>query len=294
MKSHMVSLLCLILSLPLLGCANVPPVEATPTPANAEPSPAARASLITVHSGRDSIEPYMHFSYSSTWMGDGFLEADGTPLQWELSELAGAGALPALTYAEDFSVTYAENVRFSQILLFSDETTRLDTLYDVNDLSTLDAGFYYAGIAIDVQGNHIAEADAYEHSGWVCAFILRVEKGLPDMPELRGCFDSGSMDIDGDGVIEDYTIGYGPTSGLFTYGIRACVNGEPKYYNLYNSDAYRTIRFEQAADGSVFLLTQEQSGGTKAFAVSVENGNIVLTGEDGVVEAYWGPQGAGK
>lgn len=289
MKKHLILLLCLTLA--LFGCADASSSKPVPAPTVAEPGGDTRHALITVHCGGKSIEPYMHFYYSEAWMDVGFLAADGTPIQWELSTLTEEGALPALDYAEDFSVTYAEDVSFSHILLFDEESTQLDSLYAVSDLSKLDPGLYYVGIAIDVRGRYIAEANTYEGYGWVCAFRLRVEKEAPDTPETLAPFDSGRMDIDGDGVIEDYTISYGPTSGLFTYQIRANVDGEPKYSNLYNSVAYRTIRFERATDGSVRLLTVDQAGGTKAFAVSIENGNIVLTGEDGVVEEYWGPQG---
>ena len=42
---------------------------------------AINKSPVTVTSNDETITPYPHFAYSSDWIGDGFLAADGTPLQ---------------------------------------------------------------------------------------------------------------------------------------------------------------------------------------------------------------------
>lgn len=110
---------------------------------------------------------------------------------------------------------------------------------------------------------------------------------IDDSPATLDSFDSGRMDIDGDGIDEDYWIGFGPTYGLFTYHIRASANGEEKYSDLFNSEFYSAIRFRCDADDTVTLRATRADGSERILSVTTENGHLVLTDADGSCEALW-------
>ena len=102
--------------------------------------------------------------------------------------------------------------------------------------------------------------------------------------------DSASFDIDGDGIIEDCTIKYGPTSGLFTVVITASVNGNIKYKNTFNL-AWGELSFGEQEDGSPCIIrerSQDQEPKTEYLPPSVQEGRIVIGGLDPTYEWYWG------
>lgn len=101
--------------------------------------------------------------------------------------------------------------------------------------------------------------------------------------------DSASFDIDGDGIIEDCKIAYGPTSGLFTVVITASVDGNIKYKNTFNL-ASGNLSFGEK-DGSPCIIrerAQDQDPKTEHLPLSVQDGRIVIDGLDPVYEGYWG------
>ncbi|MBR0205916.1 MAG: hypothetical protein IJQ45_04125 [Clostridia bacterium] len=102
--------------------------------------------------------------------------------------------------------------------------------------------------------------------------------------------DSASFDIDGDGIIEDCTITYGPTSGLFTVVITASVNGNIKYKNTFNL-AWGELSFGEQEDGSPCIIrerSQDQEPKAEYLPLSVREGRIVIDGLDPTYEWYWG------
>lgn len=98
-------------------------------------------------------------------------------------------------------------------------------------------------------------------------------------------YGSIDADIDGDGIIEHCSMGYGPTSGLFTFTFTATVNGEGKYFNIFNTEFY-SLSFAKN-NGNVQVCGETQESQKHYFDISVEEGTVVLT-EEGTSLAYWG------
>ena len=65
-------------------------------------------------------------------------------------------------------------------------------------------------------------------------YIDRIRQMLFGAEYSASVIDAASLDIDNDGVDEDCTMSYGPTSGLFTVVITASVDGRIKYKNTFN------------------------------------------------------------
>ena len=115
------------------------------------------------------------------------------------------------------------------------------------------------------------------------------EKDAASQASDEGIIDSGTFDIDGDGVTETCTMTYGPTSGLFTVVITAFVNGSIKYKNTFNL-AWGTLSFGEK-DGSPCIIRerfQDRGSGTEYLPLSVQDGRIVIGGLDPTYEWYWG------
>lgn len=101
---------------------------------------------------------------------------------------------------------------------------------------------------------------------------------------------SAFFDIDGDGITENCTVGYGPTSGISTYTISAYENGELEYFNIFMINA-GDISFKRADKGKTVLCVESYEG-TQLFDISVDEGNIVLSSK-GESAAYWGERHQG-
>jgi len=93
--------------------------------------------------------------------------------------------------------------------------------------------------------------------------------------------DATSLDIDNDGVYEDCTMSYGPTSGLFTVVITASVDGRIKYKNTFNL-AWGNVSFAEK-DGVAQLVRDSEY-----HRLYVEENRIVIEGLDSQYEGYWG------
>ncbi len=103
-----------------------------------------------------------------------------------------------------------------------------------------------------------------------------------------GIIDTATFDIDGDGIEEHCELSYGPTSGLFTFTISASVNGQLKYFNIFNSPVLE-LSFEKNTEGQVMLIGKD-SDYTRYMSMYVDNGNIVITSDEQDI-SYWGEQG---
>ena len=102
--------------------------------------------------------------------------------------------------------------------------------------------------------------------------------------------DSVSFDIDNDGTVENCTISYGPTSGLFTVIIRASTDEGIKYQNTFLLDCI-DIKFCQENGVTKVLLTdmnyQTETIIEETCDIFVKDNRIVIGNDDKVV-AYWG------
>lgn len=102
-----------------------------------------------------------------------------------------------------------------------------------------------------------------------------------------GYIAAATFDVDGDGREEDCVLGYGPTSGLFSFTFTASENGNPEYYNVFTT-GYMELGFDKNADGEP-VLVGKNGDDVKIMKISVVNGNIVLDGDE--YTSYWGKQG---
>jgi hypothetical protein len=100
-------------------------------------------------------------------------------------------------------------------------------------------------------------------------------------------------DVDGDGRLETCMLTYGPTSGLFTFTLSVYRNGTAVYRNTFQT-AYGYFRFQRMTDGLNLYYYDADSikttgRSTAGYAVTIENGAIVLTDRDtGETVEYWG------
>ena len=106
-------------------------------------------------------------------------------------------------------------------------------------------------------------------------------------PKYTGYIAASTFDIDGDGRDEQCTLGYGPTSGLYTFTFTATENGEPEYFNIFTT-GYMELSFEKLDSGET-VLVGKNGNDVKHLHTSVKNGNIVLDGDEQT--SYWGEQG---
>ena len=137
--------------------------------------------------------------------------------------------------------------------------------------------------------------------------ITKLENNT-DFSQFDIIYDTVEWDIDKDGIKENCTLGIGPSHGLFTFTFTAADNDQKQYRNCFMSDAYSALQFD-VYHGELYVLgtLSGSNMGTHRFAVSVEDGHIVLTLAEieehtdgtcaeisiGIGErlAYWGEQG---
>ena len=96
-------------------------------------------------------------------------------------------------------------------------------------------------------------------------------------------YDSIVFDVDGDGIDEVCVLGFGRTSGLFTFTFRAAEIGADtlKYDTLFCTEWY-DLSFNRGDDGVVRVqgIDQKEPPQTHLFDIAVVDGSIQLT-EDG-------------
>lgn len=109
-------------------------------------------------------------------------------------------------------------------------------------------------------------------------------------PVFVNAIDNIVFDIDKDGKEESCVLGYGPTSGLFTFTLTVSENGRTEYFNIYNSPFYH-LSFD-VKNGVLQLkaMTQGENPETTYFDFVIEEDNIVLKKGDETI-GYWGEQG---
>lgn len=130
---------------------------------------------LTIVSNEKTIIPYFHFAFSGEWNGTGFISADGSDLISVLEDLETDGLIPCLEYSQDFDVILGDGVTTQHILLFDEAFNQLDTIWDIADLSKLDAGNYYVGMIATKEGKYIEEVNMHEYVGWACVVQLTIK-----------------------------------------------------------------------------------------------------------------------
>ena len=97
-------------------------------------------------------------------------------------------------------------------------------------------------------------------------------------------YDSMQFDVDGDGKAEHCILGFGRTSGVFTFTFSASEvttgEWEQEYQTVFLSDWYK-LSFVTCDDGIVRVQGIDQNDDIHLFDISIVDGNINLT-ENGV------------
>ncbi len=106
--------------------------------------------------------------------------------------------------------------------------------------------------------------------------------------QYAGYIDYAVFDIDGDGKDEFCSLGYGPTSGLFTFTFSVSENGVLEYFNVFLC-SYSKLGFEKNEEGQMMLVGKDGDY-TRYMSLHVDNGNIVITCDEQDI-SYWGKQG---
>ena len=114
------------------------------------------------------------------------------------------------------------------------------------------------------------------------------------MPTYEIVFDSVSFDIDGDGIKEDCSLGYGPTSGIDTFTFSVYENGELEYFNIFASLGVSNIHFNTNENGQVQLcgtqFVNENEPYTRYMSLAILDGNVSIFSDEQDI-SYWGEQG---
>lgn len=107
-----------------------------------------------------------------------------------------------------------------------------------------------------------------------------------------------TADVDKDGMTETFTMGYGPTSGIFTITIKGVEGDELQYSNIFHI-SHGDLSFVKHEDGHIQLhLVENISNREILFDVAVIDGQLALFSTDesyandwGYLIPYWGSQG---
>ena len=99
---------------------------------------------------------------------------------------------------------------------------------------------------------------------------------LPSLPS----YGSMQFDLDGDGKIEHCTLGFGMTSGLFSFTFHAAEVGigewKQEYQNVFYSDWFK-LSFVKCEDGIVRVQGIDQNDKIHLFDISIVDGNVHLS-----------------
>lgn len=114
------------------------------------------------------------------------------------------------------------------------------------------------------------------------------------MPTYEIVFDSVCFDIDGDGIKEDCSLGYGPTSGIYTFTFSVYENGKLEYFNIFASLGVSNIHFDTNENGQVLLcgtqFVNENEPYTRYMSLAILDGNVSIFSDEQDI-TYWGEQG---
>ena len=153
-----------------------------------EPDP-ADVPLFTVSCGSQTVAPWLHFRWAETWTGQGWLCADGIPVEEDVLE--HADETPWLILAGELTLEVREGVtRASPALQIYDKTLNRLIEGDWSDadrlLKTLEPGEYWCAFGVCVQGEYVPEEEQYERSGYDAVIRLIVPE--PQLRSLRERF----------------------------------------------------------------------------------------------------------
>ena len=124
--------------------------------------------------GTEPISPYPAPRWTETWTGDGWLSADGIPIETTIAE--HVEEIPTLELRGEFSLRLETGVsRCGPLLRVYDKDMNLLIRQDDEDLTPLTAlqpGTYWVTLGACRNGKYISEQDKYERTGYDCVFRL--------------------------------------------------------------------------------------------------------------------------
>ncbi len=107
---------------------------------------------------------------------------------------------------------------------------------------------------------------------------------------LDAYYDKTTADIDNDGIAEECTLGYGVTSGLFTFIFSAYENGTEEYSNTFLETGSTELywEFEKGIDGKVKVIskTDEYGSVVRKYDIEIKDGDIELVSDDKVMPHF--------
>ncbi len=107
---------------------------------------------------------------------------------------------------------------------------------------------------------------------------------------LDAYYDKITADIDNDGIAEECTLAFGPTSGLLTFTFSAYENGIEEYSDSFlETDSTELYwEFEKGIDGKVRVVAKDDKYGSvvRKYDISIKDGSIELVSEDKVMPHF--------
>jgi len=171
------------------------------------------------------ISPYYHLKYERVWTEDGWLAADGKPLDLYAQNVptVSIGDYPSTPrgYAE-LEIHCNPLIERGAMSIYREncEIVSVDDIsfYDAEDLYALDPGSYYVVFDIVVPGRYIADEDMREERCYSCVFRLEVTPKEKDVFYFTGGSESlvelyareihakEMLTVEGDYAITDYKL----------------------------------------------------------------------------------------
>lgn len=99
-------------------------------------------------------------------------------------------------------------------------------------------------------------------------------------------------DVDGNGIKEVWVLGYGPTSGVFTFELSGYENGERKYHSTFHADhgilnfCEKNGKLRVSNDVNRYLDGEHYTE-YREYKISIKDGTVYLT-DHGVPLNLWG------
>lgn len=128
-------------------------------------------SLITVVSGDDQIQPYIHLLNSTEWTNKGWLSTDYEQFAHVLPDIAEQ--LPELIYAEDINLICSGELSYVYLSVYNEAYEKINLHNETwNVLCGLPKGTYYVGVVVRREGEYVKKGNANEAKTFECAFKL--------------------------------------------------------------------------------------------------------------------------
>lgn len=307
MKKHIAFLLCLSSILCLTACGKTPVTDNE----TASVPLSEFATVSEVDGGALAYTAKVAYANAS---GDarilsGCLNADlmymSSVQHWPVYKLETVSEL------QDFKATFADSLTFDrgydEIPSFDSYAAEYDDTFFQSRTLILcyvqaASGSYRYGIAdISVDDNTFClyvkqlnhpEVRTADVQGW----FLMAEVSKADIETCEhfdaqtvnaNVLDTVTADYDGDGETEEIVLTYGPTSGLYTIGVTVRDGGE-EYSNYFLPEFFVDNHELTERSGKVYLQGEENDSAV-SYAVSVENGRVVLTNGEKTMR-YWGTE----